>query len=60
MAKTSFSYVSYFNSLSVKVREAYATGRSLFISPYDRMPPTTVPKASVVRMKVWKNQDIAI
>jgi len=50
IAKVSFSYVSYFTSLSIKVREAYAIGRSLFISPCDKMSSTAIPEASVVKI----------
>ena len=50
IAKASFSYVSYFISLSFNVREAYAIGRSLFIFPCDNIPPTAIPEASVVKI----------
>jgi len=50
IAKASFSYVSYFISLSLKFEKHMHIGRSLLISPWDKMPPTAIPEASV-RMK---------
>ena len=47
----SFSYVSYFFSVSLKQREAYAIGLSLPILPCDNIPPISYPEASVVRTK---------
>jgi len=49
IAKASFSYVSYFSSLSV--REAYTIGRSLFISSCDnKIFLLQLPEASVVKI----------
>jgi len=49
--KTSFSYVSYFILLLVKVCEVYAIDRFLFISPCDKIFPTAIPEASIVNIK---------
>ena len=51
IASASFSYVSYFFSVSLKLREAYAIGLSLPILPCDNIPPIAYPEASVVRTK---------
>jgi len=47
IAKPSFSYVSYFILLSVKVREVYAIARSLFTSLCEN---TAISEASVVKI----------
>ena len=51
IASASFSYVSYFFSVSVRLREAYAIGLYLPILPCDNIPPIAYPEASVVRTK---------
>ena len=52
MAGASFSYVSYFFSASLRLREAKAIALSLTILPCDKIPPIVNPEASVVRIKV--------
>ena len=51
MSRASFSYVSYFFSVSLRLREAYAIGLSLPILPCDKIPPIANPEASVVSIK---------
>ena len=51
IASASFSYVSYFFSVSLKLREAYASGLYWPIFPCDNSPPFAYPEASVVRTK---------
>ena len=51
IASASFSYVSYFFSASLKLREAYAIDLSLPILPCDNIPPIACPEVSVVRTK---------
>ena len=48
IARASFSYVSYFFSVSVRLREAYAIGLSLPILPHDKISPIANPETSVV------------
>jgi len=51
IANASFPYVSYFTSLSVNVREAYAIDWPLFIFLCDKIALTAILEASVVKIK---------
>ena len=58
IASTSFSYVSYFFSASLKLREAYAIGLFLPILPCDNIPPIAYPEASVLRTKGYEKSGL--
>ena len=51
MARASFSYVSYFVLVLLRLREAYAIGLSLPILSCDKIPSIANPEASFMSTK---------
>ena len=54
MARAVFSYVSYYFSVWLRLREAYPIALSLPILLCDKIPPIANTKASVVCIEGWE------